>query len=124
MANISKNTFGNRGEDVACWYLQKKGYKIRERHYTCRFGEIDIVAEDRGVVVFVEVKIRVGDSHGQPEQAVSQKKLNNLRKAIFSYIGQNFINDYRIDVLAIIYKTSSRKVVIRHHLAVSDIRRW
>ena len=109
---------------MACWYLQKKGYKIRQRHYTCRFGEIDIVAEDRGVVVFVEVKTRTSEARGAPEQSVSQKKLANLRKAIFSYLSQNPINDYRIDVLAIIYKSASRQLVIRHHSAVSDIRRW
>lgn len=124
MANISKNILGNRGEDLACWYLEKKGYKIRQRHYTCRFGEIDIIAEDRGVVVFVEVKTRVGDAHGTPEQSVSQRKLGNLRKAIFSYLSQNPINDYRIDILAIIYKSTLRKVIIRHHCSVSDVRRW
>ena len=124
MANISKNILGNHGEDIACWYLARKGYKIRQRHYTCRFGEIDIVAEDRGMVVFVEVKTRSGDSQSVPEQAVSQKKLANLRKAIFSYLSRNSVTDYRIDILAIIYKAKENKVFFRHHAAVSDIRSW
>lgn len=109
---------------MACWYLEKKGYKIRQRHYTCRFGEIDIVAEDRGMMVFVEVKTRAGGADSVPEQAVSQRKLKNLRKAIFSYLGQNLVENYRIDVLAIIYKAKEKKLLIRHHSAVSDVRRW
>ncbi len=124
MANISRKDLGNWGEEVACWYLQKKGYKIRHRHYTCRFGEIDIIAEDRGMVVFVEVKTRIGDAFGVPEQSVSQRKLGNLRKAIFSYLSRNPIENYRIDILAIIYRSSGRKVTIRHHCSVSDARRY
>lgn len=64
-----------RGEDLACAELERLGYAIVERRYRSRFGEIDIVANDAGTVVFVEVKTKTSGSFGDPvEEVTSQKR--------------------------------------------------
>ena len=52
------NTLGKDGEDIAAVFLEKKGFRIIEKNYRTAFGEIDIIAQDRGVIVFVEVKTK------------------------------------------------------------------
>lgn len=61
MAGAVKGTRGAWGEDYAAAYLRRHGYCILARNYSCRFGEIDIIASDRHYVVFVEVKLRASD---------------------------------------------------------------
>ena len=61
MAGAVKGTRGAWGEDYAAAYLRRHGYRILARNYSCRFGEIDIIASDRHYVVFVEVKLRASD---------------------------------------------------------------
>ena len=61
MAGAVKGTKGAWGEDCAAAYLRRHGYRILARNYSCRFGEIDIIAADRHYVVFVEVKLRASD---------------------------------------------------------------
>ena len=55
---INKREFGNIGEDIACKYLKNIGYRIIERNFSCKQGEIDIVAKDKNEYVFIEVKTR------------------------------------------------------------------
>ena len=61
MAGAVKGTKGAWGEECAAAYLRRRGYRILARNYSCRFGEIDIIAADRHYVVFVEVKLRASD---------------------------------------------------------------
>ena len=67
---LSKKEFGNIGEDISCKYLEQKGYKIIERNFTCRQGEIDIIAKDGKELVFIEVKSRSNFFYGQAKDAV------------------------------------------------------
>ena len=69
---------GVRGEEIAARYLERRGYRIVERRYRCRAGEIDLVAHEAGEVVFVEVKTRRGDTCGGPLEAVTRRKQNRL----------------------------------------------
>jgi len=66
---------GNKGEELAAGYLSKKGYKIIERNFRTRFGEIDIVCWDGETLVFVEVKTKIGHDFGEPEEMVNKGKL-------------------------------------------------
>lgn len=66
------------GENAACEYLKKLGYGILERNYSCRVGEIDVIAVDKGVVVFVEVKSRTGTDFGLPEESVDLRKRKKI----------------------------------------------
>ena len=71
---MNTHQIGAYYEGVAARYLQKKGYRILQRNFRCRQGEIDIVALDGRTIVFVEVKYRRGKSTGYPEEAVTLHK--------------------------------------------------
>lgn len=91
-------------ETLAADYLSQKGYRILEKNYTTKFGEIDIVAIDSDTLVFVEVKYRASSSYGMGYEAVRHQKLRKLQKAIWHYIKANACylpNKYRLDVISI-----------------------
>ena len=81
-----KKTLGQFGEDTAVKFLKSKGYAIKSRNFRCRFGEIDIIAEDSKYLAFVEVKLRKDSSHGTAGEFVSPIKQNKLRKAAGYYL--------------------------------------
>ncbi len=95
-----------KGEDLAKKFLKKNGYKILKRNYASRNGEIDIVAYDRGVIAFVEVKTRLSESFGPPELAITNKKRRKIIRTALNYLTLNKIEemDYRFDVVAILFK--------------------
>lgn len=94
---------GREGEDRAARYLVRRGYKILERNYRTRAGEIDLIALDRGVVAFVEVKTRTSNAFGAPELAVTPQKQRRMIKAALGYIKYKKIHQVpcRFDVVAI-----------------------
>lgn len=102
---MNNRKIGNAGEDLACRYLEKQGYKILERnkHYA-RFCEIDIIAEFKNTVVFVEVKTRKSDNFGTPFEAISKTKYDNIKKGVQYYLSENKVKNYRIDVIGITLK--------------------
>ena len=101
-----KKDFGNTGEDMAIEYLEKRGYKILERNFFCRQGEIDIIAKDRKEIVFVEVKSRSSIEYGCPSEAVNKQKISHLYRAARYYLYKNkCLNNYiRFDVIEILIK--------------------
>ena len=104
---------GKQGENLAIDYLKKQGYKILETNKRfSRFCEIDIIAQDRDTLVFVEVKTRSSVRLGVPEEAVTKGKYNHIRTGLFTYLHENpNYKKYRIDVISIILKP---KVEIKH----------
>ena len=96
---------GRNGEDLAVEFLLKKGYRILHRNFRFERGEIDVVADDGGVLVFVEVKARRSKQFGEPEEAVSLHKRAQLRKTAKGYLFRYEIDDTecRFDVIAIEY---------------------
>lgn len=108
---------GSLGESIAEKYLRDKGYKIIERRYRIRGGEIDLVAIDKGAVVFVEVKTRTSEEYGAPEEAVGTTKQKRLLRAVARYLAahKEFEKmNRRIDVVAIDLDTVSRRAQVRH----------
>jgi len=99
----TKKETGNRGEEIAVELLTKKGYEIIERNYHFGHGEIDIIAKEKDVLVFVEVKTRKNLEFGEPELAVTKNKQRQIRKIAESYLYEKEISDQdcRIDVIAI-----------------------
>ena len=88
-AIIMKNKvqkFGERGENLAVWYLKKNGYKIIEQNYRNRIGEIDIVARDKKTIVFVEVKSRRSMRYGSPKWAVTPQKQRKISMVALYYL--------------------------------------
>lgn len=115
---IHKSDIGKLGEDLACEYLKNKGYKIIERNFRRKWGELDIIAKDpKNVLVFIEVKtLRFGNSaiaelfnaanQLLPEENLTAAKLKKLKRTASLYAGnhQELINDkkgWRIDLMAI-----------------------
>lgn len=82
---MSTTQVGKSGEDLASNFLQKKGYKIIERNFTIRGGEIDIVAIDGDALVFVEVKTRSSHQFGLPAESINYYKIKFLQRAAKFY---------------------------------------
>ena len=99
---MNNRDFGNRGEDLACEYLQKNGYEILERNkHFSKLCEIDIIAKIKNKVVFVEVKTRKTNSFGTPLEAITKTKYNNIKTGVLTYLQENKIKSYQIDVIGI-----------------------
>ena len=97
-------TLGNWGEDRAAAYLEKKGFKILKRNFRLgQVGEIDIVAEEGGTLVFVEVKTQSTDSMGEAMSWVTPKKQRQIGRVAQAYLTFNKIEnrDCRFDVIAV-----------------------
>ncbi len=80
MTTTTRAQIGSRGEDLATDYLSGDGFTILDRNWRCRYGELDIIAADGEVLVFVEVKTRTGRAFGTPAEAVTHTKLRRLRR--------------------------------------------
>lgn len=96
--------YGQEGEILAKNFLLKKKYKIIETNFTCKVGEIDIIAKDKDFLVFVEVKSRSTKKFGLPREAVTIQKQNKIRKVAQFYLQktQNFDTKCRFDVIEIL----------------------
>lgn len=99
---------GNYGEQLACDYLKKSGYKIVERNYRIRGGEIDIVAKDEEYLVFVEVKARWSHEYGLPTESITPWKIKALLKTAAFYCMKINWGDgpYRIDMVSLDFADS------------------
>ena len=80
---------GRWGEAEAAKFLRIKGYKIIAANYRCRFGEIDIIAQQGSYIVFVEVKLRKDADHGTAAEFVDARKQNKLRTTASMWLAQN-----------------------------------
>lgn len=80
---------GQSGESKVCKYLKKHGFKVVERNYHSRFGEIDIIAENKEYLVFVEVKARNENSIARPLEFVDGAKQNKIIKTAGAYLSSN-----------------------------------
>lgn len=77
---------GDAAEDLAAEFLQRRGLRIVARNYRCRFGEIDLVAETRAALVFVEVRARKSDDFGGPGESITAAKRRRLVAAARHYL--------------------------------------
>jgi len=103
------------GESLAIDYLRKNGCRIIKRNYRFEHGEVDIIAEDGDVLVFIEVKTFRSKVYGEPEDAVTIRKREKIRKTAEAYLFENAIEDKecRFDVIAIDLEKENSPV-IRH----------
>ncbi len=94
---------GQEGEQLAVLHLQRMGYRIICRNYRSPFGEIDIIARHRGVLVFVEVKFRSTETFGSPKLAVTPAKQRKLSQVAWHYLQQHSLTQAsaRFDVVTI-----------------------
>lgn len=94
---------GKKGEKIAISYLRKQGYKIIETNYKTRLGEIDIIADDKDCISFVEVRSKNSLSFGLPEETIIRKKQEQVSKLALAYIKRYNLEDRsaRFDVVSI-----------------------
>ena len=94
---------GKDGEDLACQELERRGYAIVARRYRVRGGELDIIARDGPVLVFVEVKTRTGRRFGDAAEAVTLVKQRRLTALASEYLTRHHVSDCRcrFDVVSI-----------------------
>lgn len=99
----SRRLFGNAQEKQASAFLKQRGYRIIERQFTTKFGEIDLIAKDGDEIVFVEVKARRSKLFGFPEESVTKTKLEKIMRVaeIFLQLRHLEKTPHRIDVIAI-----------------------
>lgn len=115
-----RKLLGSEGEQRAARYLEQQGYRILERNYQASCGEIDLIALDRGELVFVEVKTRSTDAYGSPELAVTPRKQQRMIRAALGYVKHRGMHQVpcRFDVVAVRTGAAGGIDVIRHAFAM------
>lgn len=96
---------GKEGEEAAFDFLKEKGYKVLEKNYKTKLGEVDIIAYDKDTLCFIEVKTRNSLRSGSPQEAVSPFKQRQISKAALQFLKKgNFLNKKaRFDVVSVMY---------------------
>lgn len=101
---VYNKDFGNIAEKITQNYLKEQGYKIVNTNYKNKIGEIDIIAKDNDVIVFVEIKYRKNTNFGLPREAVNLEKQRKIRMVATSYLNKYNLhnNQCRFDVVEIL----------------------
>ena len=100
-----KKSYGDDGENLAVLYLEKEGYRILNKNFRCRQGEIDIIAMEENYLCFIEVKRRKGTASGHPLEAISPNKIRHICKAALYYLQFSHLPEstaVRFDVISIV----------------------
>lgn len=104
---------GLKGEEEAQRYLRKKGFKILECNYQCRFGELDIIAKDKSGLVFCEVKTRSSGMLALPQESVHYTKQQKMIKTALFWLQANRMEEQpmRFDVIAVTVKADGKRSI-------------
>lgn len=111
---------GKIGEEIAVKFLEEKDYRVLERNYRTKFGEIDLICFKNGVLVFVEVKLKQGEEFGTPEEMIDNKKLSQIQRMANLYLVDNpkaskKHESYSIDAVCIVLTSSGDVERINHY---------
>lgn len=111
-----KKDIGSLGEDISESYLKDLGYKVLDKNFRCKCGEIDLIAVKNGYICFIEVKSRYDISFGIPAESVSSSKQHKIYKTAEVYImKKNIVNfNYRFDVMEIILNHDNNDFLVNH----------
>lgn len=104
MLNL-RQILGQKGEKQAARFLKQKGYKIVIANYRCKYGEIDLVARDADILIFIEIKTRTSNDFGGPAAAVNYRKQQQISKVAHHYLVTHHRNDdvdARFDVICVL----------------------
>lgn len=110
----ARRLFGDASEQLAERYLVERGYRVIDRQFLTRVGEIDLIAEQGGEIVFIEVKARHTDEFGYPEAAVTRSKLRKIANTAELYLRMKQLTDrsFRIDVVAIEHQFTPPRITL------------
>jgi putative endonuclease len=123
---MNDKEIGRIGEEFACEYLVKHGFKIVDRNYRTRIGEIDIITLKDGIMAFVEVKARTSWEFGPPEEAITPYKQRQVRSMAGVYLAKENprAKGYRFDAVCIDLDPATMQVKdLRHYENAFDGRR-
>lgn len=109
---MQKKELGKKGEEIALRFLKKNGYRILEKNYVCKMGEMDIIAKEKDTLVFIEVKTRTSTEFGPPQLAVNSRKQKQLSKVALNYLNEKRLKDVkaRFDVVAILLRQKGEEI--------------
>ena len=115
MKSFNKD-IGALGEGIAESYLRNLGYKILDKNFRCKCGEIDLIASNKGYICFIEVKTRYGINFGMPAESVSFSKQHKIYKTSEVYImWKNIINsNFRFDVMEVLLNNGNNDFLVNH----------
>ena len=114
----TRSDFGNWAEDYVAQYLEGKDYEILDRNYRKPWGEIDIIAQKKGVLVFIEVKANKEEIFGfEPEKRINPEKLRRLNRAVQTYLSsKKYSSDqaWQVDVVSLTLDQNRGVAKIKH----------
>ena len=112
MVKKSKRAIGNKAEDLACQFLVEKDWEILERNYYAGHAEVDIIAKDKDIIVFIEVKMRSNTNFGTPIEHVDESKVQRVFKAAEQWVQEKNMQDspLRFDVIGILSNNKVPKI--------------
>ena len=116
--NMHNKIIGKYGEDIACRYLCSKGYKLIERNYIDKCGEIDIIVKKKAEIVFVEVKTRSSKTNGEGVESVTRQKIRHIKNVSKMYVIKNRLYNYSIRYDVIDIDLSNIPYTVKHFKAV------
>ena len=110
---------GKTGESEALRFLEKKGYILIEKNYRSKGGEIDLIMKFDNWLIFVEVKLKIGDMYGTPEEMMTKNKMAQVKRTAYEYCMDNNIDIYenklRIDGVCLVKDLTGKLVRICHY---------
>lgn len=120
MGNYHNLAIGRLGEEVAKKFLEQKGYKIIEQNYKTKYAEIDLIACYKNLLIFVEVRSKIGEMFGSPEDTLNKRKINKIVWNCLNYIQHKGAKqDYRIDAVCVVLDKNRELKRISHYEDVS-----
>ena len=114
---MNTKLLGRWGEQTAARYLKEKGYRIMGMGYTCRFGEIDLIAENKQYLLFVEVKLRKSAAYARPMEYVTASKQQKLIRTAMIWLSENDTDKQpRFDVIEVYAPEGAGGAVTIQHI--------
>ncbi len=119
---LARQKLGRTGERLASKHLEKAGYQIIERNYRTRSGEIDLIAMDGEILVFIEVKTRSSNRFGDPLEAVTPAKCRQIARVALEYLSRGGYRGCpaRFDVVAVLTGPPDRVEVVRNAFSLPE----
>ena len=111
---MNKRDIGKLGENIAVKFFEDHNIEIIDKNYFTKFGEIDLIGIENKTIIFIEVKLRYSNSFGVPYEAVTELKLDRLRKSALCYLADKEISDTdcRFDIVSLLYSPSDESFKI------------
>ena len=108
-----KKIIGNMGEDKIAWNYRVKGYKIIARNFSCKYGELDIVAQKGNTIAIVEVKTRKNANFAYAKDYVDYKKQARIKRATDIFLQLNKLTEYniRFDVAEVYTENKATNII-------------